>query len=72
MFSTVFGVGYAWDKDPHTVQVGDSVVWTWATPTYVSNIVYGVHQTKKADDIINMVDGFTSGENSRVGKQANR
>ena len=64
-----YGVGYAWNHDPHTVSVGDYVTWTWETPTYVSDIVYGVHQTEKADDLYSMPGGFTSGTNSRVGKK---
>ena len=68
---TDYGVGYAWDKDPHTISVGDYVTWTWETPSYVSDIAYGVHQTDRADSLSNKNGGFTSGTNTRRGEVAN-
>ena len=61
-------MGYAWDKDPHTVVAGDFVKWTWKTPHYVSDIGYGVHQTERTEDLVSMDGGFSSGEKSKVGK----
>ncbi|XP_012942613.1 fibrocystin-L [Aplysia californica] len=67
-----YGIGYAWDKDPHTVNVGDYVTWTWSTPTYVSDIGYGVHQTERAGDLFSLEGGFSSGEKTRVGSFTHR
>ena len=61
-------MGYAWDKDPHTVSVGDYVTWTWDTPDFISDMGYAVHQTEQADDLFSMDGGFSSGAKTRTGK----
>ncbi|KAK0070507.1 fibrocystin-L, partial [Biomphalaria pfeifferi] len=61
------GYGYAWDKDPVTIQVGDYITWTWQTPQYVSHIAYSIQQTATAFDAESLPDGFSSGNKSRRG-----
>lgn len=67
-YKTVYGYGYAWDKDPYTINVGDYITWHWETPQYVSDIGYGVHQTETSSDLSNKPGGFSSGEKSRIGR----
>ncbi|GFS10808.1 polycystic kidney and hepatic disease-like 1 [Elysia marginata] len=67
-----YGYGYAWDKDPHQVNVGDYVTWQWDTPSYVSDIGYSIQQTATASDIVNMPGGFSSGAISRSGSFTQR
>ncbi|GFN92114.1 fibrocystin-l, partial [Plakobranchus ocellatus] len=67
-----YGVGYAWNKDPHTVSVGDYVTWQWETPSYVSDIGYSIQQTASASDVVSMPGGFSSGAISRVGSFTQR
>ncbi|CAL1525941.1 unnamed protein product, partial [Lymnaea stagnalis] len=63
----VYGRGYAWDKDPITIAVGDYITWHWETPQYVSDMSYSVQQTATPSDFQNMPGGFSSGPNSRKG-----
>ncbi|KAK7010427.1 fibrocystin-L, partial [Biomphalaria glabrata] len=63
----LLGYGYAWDKDPITIQVGDYITWTWQTPQYVSDIAYSIQQTATAFDAESLPDGFSSGNKSRRG-----
>ncbi|GFN92108.1 fibrocystin-l, partial [Plakobranchus ocellatus] len=67
-----YGVGYAWNKDPHTVKVGDYVTWQWETPAYVSDIGYSIQQTASPGDVVSMRGGFSSGAISRVGSFTQR
>ncbi|KAK3716577.1 hypothetical protein RRG08_039372 [Elysia crispata] len=67
-----YGYGYAWNHDPHQVNVGDYVTWQWDTPTYVSDIGYSIQQTATASDLISMPGGFSSGAISRSGSFTQR
>ncbi|CAL1548484.1 unnamed protein product, partial [Lymnaea stagnalis] len=63
----VYGQGYAWDKDPVMIGVGDYITWHWETPQYVSDVSYSVQQTATPSDFQNMPGGFSSGPNTRKG-----
>ncbi|CAL1525942.1 unnamed protein product [Lymnaea stagnalis] len=63
----IFGYGYAWDKDPITIEVGDHITWHWETPQYVSDIGYSIQQTATPFDLASLPGGFNSGPKTRKG-----
>ncbi|KAH9512877.1 Fibrocystin-L, partial [Bulinus truncatus] len=68
----ILGYGYAWDKDPITIQVGDYITWTWQTPQYVSDMAYSVQQTATPFDLFSLPGGFSSGAKKRIGSFTHR
>lgn len=59
------GKGYAWSKPHLTINVGESVQWTWQPPTGINTVRFGVFQT--ADPISFKQAGFGSGPQSPIG-----
>ncbi|KAK0070514.1 fibrocystin-L [Biomphalaria pfeifferi] len=68
----LLGYGYAWDKDPITIHVGDYITWTWQTPQYVSDIAYSIQQTATSYDLVALPGGFSSGTKTRSGSFTHR
>ncbi len=59
------GKGYAWSKPHLSINVGESVQWTWNSPAGINTVKYGVFQT--ADAISFNQEGFGSGAKSPAG-----
>ncbi|KAI7798962.1 putative fibrocystin-L [Triplophysa rosa] len=61
----VYGQGYAWSPSALIVSVGDTVVWSWEAPAFVSDLGYRVFSVSSPSSIDNDNEGivFNSGDN---------
>lgn len=56
-----YGLGYAWDPQVLTIQVGDIVRWTWVSPPFITTGArYAVWQTDGLGGTAYYPQGFSS------------
>ncbi|XP_061168814.1 fibrocystin-L-like [Saccostrea echinata] len=59
--------GYAWNPQYLTVNVGDTVEWTWSFASYISGMRPRVVQVKDESSVEEVEGGFNSGEPKEAG-----
>ncbi|KAA0710209.1 Fibrocystin-L Polycystic kidney and hepatic disease 1-like protein 1 [Triplophysa tibetana] len=61
----VYGQGYAWSPSAPIVSVGDTVVWSWEAPAFVSDLGYRVFSVSSLSSTDHDNEGivFNSGDN---------
>lgn len=60
-----YGVGYAWSKPYLTINVGDSVYWSWRPPSGITTVTYQVIQVADQNSYASI--GFNSGQATATG-----
>ncbi|XP_073714826.1 fibrocystin-L [Misgurnus anguillicaudatus] len=58
---TLYGLGYGWSPSALLVSVGDTVVWRWETPAFVSDVGYRVFSVSTPSSIDYDGNVFNSG-----------
>ena len=67
MFSClVYGKGYEWSKPSVTINIGDTVRWTWSAPVGATGIKYMIEQVETLASEVGT--GFVSGAPSASGE----
>ena len=66
-FFKVFGTGYAWSNTNLAINAGDTVTWSWSSPSLVTGVSYQVVQV--ADAASTTQTGFSSGNSTSTGIQ---
>ncbi|XP_072562121.1 PKHD1 like 1, tandem duplicate 1 [Paramormyrops kingsleyae] len=57
-----YGIGYMWSPSSMTAQVGDTVVWRWEVPPFISGVGYRVFSVSSPSSTSYDGAGFTSGD----------
>ncbi|XP_063307204.1 fibrocystin-L-like [Pelobates fuscus] len=60
----VYGIGYAWSPSRLDISIGDTVVWTWKAPSFITNIGYRVFSVSDPANVTYDGISFYSGDNS--------
>ena len=64
-FFKLFGTGYAWSNTNLAINAGDTVTWSWSSPSLVTGVSYQVVQV--ADAASTTQTGFSSGNSTSTG-----
>ncbi|XP_043922184.1 fibrocystin-L [Protopterus annectens] len=62
-----YGTGYAWSPSSLNVLVGDTVVWVWQAPQFVTGVGYRVFSVSNPGDVDYNGNGFNSGSKTDSG-----